>query len=79
MITEYKIKRCAYLNTLSLEEAFVRNGYKDTKFLQNKFLGITNGGQFCYEVMYFEEECEGNAYTKVFIDLDHNDMPIGDW
>lgn len=79
MITEYKIKLCAYLNTLSLEEAFERAGYKGTKFLANKFLGITNGGQFAYEVMYWEPECQGNAYTKVFIDLDHNDEPVGEW
>ncbi len=79
MITEFKIKRCAYLNTVSLEEAFERNGYKNTRFLQNKFLGITNGGEFCYEVMYFDDECNENAYTKVFINLDHNDQPVGEW
>lgn len=79
MITEFKIKRCAYLNTPSLEEAFVRAGYKDTKFISNKFIGITNAGQFCYEVMYFEPEVDENAYTKVFIDLDHNDEPVGEW
>ncbi len=77
MITEFKIKRCAYLNTLSLEEAFVRNGYKDTKFINNKFLGITNGGEFCYEVLWNNEGEEG--YSKVFIDLDHNDEPVGEW
>ncbi len=77
MITEFKIKRCAYLNTLSLEEAFVRNGYKDTKFINNKFLGITNGGEFCYEVLWDNEGEEGDS--KVFIDLDHNDEPVGEW
>jgi len=77
MITEFKIKRCAYLNTLSLEQAFERNGYKQTKFISNRFLGITNGGEFCYEVLWDNEGEEG--YSKVFIDLNINDEPVGEW
>ena len=79
MITEFKIKRCAYLDTITLEGAMQRNGYKDAKFTQNKFLGITNAGQFCYEVMYFDDEQDSYCYTKVFVDLDHNDEPVGAW
>lgn len=79
MISAFKINRCANLSTLMLEDAMVRNGYRDARFIQNKFLGITNAGQFCYEVLYWEPEVQENAYTKVFIDLNHNDQPIGEW
>lgn len=79
MITAYKIGLCAHLNTLSLEEAMVRGGNKFVQFIQSKFIGITNAQQFCYEVLYWEPEIEDNAYSKVFVDLNHNDEPVGEW
>jgi hypothetical protein len=43
-------------------------GYKKDKFNTAKFLGITNGGQFCYSVTYVEDGEECN--TKVFLNYD---------
>jgi len=29
-----------------------RAGYKEDSFVKSKFLGMTNGGQFCYQCTY---------------------------
>ncbi len=33
-----------------------QTGYKDAKFLDCSFVGITNGGDFCYSVTYKDYE-----------------------
>jgi len=33
-----------------------QSGYKDAKFLHCEFVGITNGGDFCYSVTYKDYE-----------------------
>ena len=33
-----------------------QTGYKDAKFLDCSFVGITNGGDFCYNVTYKDYE-----------------------
>jgi hypothetical protein len=72
MITDYKIKKCMYLSTAQLEKA-LNFMYPEDQVLQSKFLGITNGKQFCYEIGYNDEELGGLAFTKVFVDLDCNE------
>jgi hypothetical protein len=44
-------------------------GYKGPNFTACKFLGITNGGQFCYKAVYPVKE--GTDSTKVFLSYDH--------
>jgi len=78
MITEYKIRKLAYLDTQSLEKAVQKN-YPEDRFIQSKFLGITNGKQFCYEVLYFDLDMGENAYTKLFVDLDTSEEPVADY
>ena len=78
MITEYKIRKLAYLDVVALEKALQKNYPKD-RVLQNKFLGISNGGQFCYEIMYFDRDEDDNCYTKVFVDLDESEEPIAQY
>jgi len=78
MITDYKIKRCMYLDTPALEKALNFMHPKD-RIKESKFLGITNGRQFCYEILFFDENMGEDAYTKVFVDLDFNDVPYADY
>ena len=78
MITDYKIKRCMYLSTPELEKA-LNSMYPEDRLISSKFLGITNGKQFCYEVLYFDDNLGENAYTKVFVDLDYNDVPYAEY
>ena len=80
MITSFKIDKCMGLGTYALERAFARNGYSMTSFKDSKFLGITNAGQFCYEVLFFDEGgLEEDVFAKVFVDLNYNDEPVGEW
>lgn len=80
MITAYKIDRCMGLNTKGLQKAFERNGYSMVSFKESRFLGITNGNQFCYEVLFYDEGgLEEDVFAKVFVDLDINDQPVAEW
>ena len=45
----------------------------DYEFVGAKFLGLTNGGQFCYSVVYKAEGFEGTDSTKVFLTYDPAD------
>ncbi len=52
----------------SLSKALGATGYKDCKFDSAKFLGLTNGDQFCYSVTFVED---GQVQTgKVFVTYD---------
>jgi hypothetical protein len=53
-------------------------GYKGPEFTSSKFLGITNGGQFCYTVVYHVKG--GTDSTKIFLTYDPTaDRVIADY
>jgi hypothetical protein len=52
-----------------LTKAVQQAGYKDANFTSCKFLGITNGGQFCYMGVYPVKG--GVDSTKVFLTYNH--------
>jgi len=79
MITAFKINKCMGLDTRALERAMSRTGYKGVKFKDSNFLGITNGKQFCYEVLYFDDSIGEDAYTKVFVDLTAQDQVVAEY
>lgn len=78
MITADKIRKLAYLDTVKLEAALQKNYPKD-RVLTSKFLGITNGGEFCYQIQYFDQYSESNVLGKVFVDLDVSDEPVAQY
>jgi hypothetical protein len=78
MITAYKIKKCAGLDTRELEQALNFMHPEDT-IKDSKFLGITNSKRFAYEVLYFDNNLGEDAYTKIFVDLDFNEVPYADY
>ena len=78
MITADKITKLAYLSTIQLEAAIQKN-YPQDRFTTSRFLGITNGGQFCYEVRYFDLIEGEDCFTKVFVDLDCRDQPVAEY
>jgi hypothetical protein len=78
MITADRIRKLSYLDTQQVEQA-VRKNYPKDSFVSTKFLGITNGGQFCYKVKYFDKEMGIEQTTKVFVDLDANEQPVGEY
>jgi hypothetical protein len=53
-------------------------GYKGPEFSSCKFLGITNGGQFCYQAVF--QVKGGTDSTKIFLTYDHTkDQVIADY
>jgi hypothetical protein len=53
-------------------------GYKGPNFTSCKFLGITNGGQFCYLAVFHVEG--GTDSTKIFLTYNHaEDRVIADY
>jgi hypothetical protein len=68
MITADTLKTLTSFTTHGLAMALHHSGYKDAAFKTAKFVGITNGGQFCYTVTYTEYDAEQTG--KVFLSYD---------
>ena len=69
MITADKIQQLAYLGTQDLEQ-LIQQHYPEDRFITSKFLGITNGHQFCYGVTYKDPHYDQPQQSKVFVNLD---------
>lgn len=81
MITADKVKILAELGPKGLAVFLAQSGYSGCSFKTAKFLGITNGGQFCYQATYYDEAGTGETETtKVFLSYDHvNDSVTADY
>lgn len=67
MITVEKLKVLTTFPHSALQDTL---GVKEVVFTASKFLGITNGGEFCYSVVYRAPSFEGTDSTKVFLKYD---------
>jgi hypothetical protein len=65
MITAEQLKMMTSLTHHHIKDALGKKG-KDYELTGSKFLGLTNGGEFCYHVVYKIDEKERDS-TKVFI------------
>jgi len=65
MITADTLKTLTTFTAPALTRAINLAGYKEDKFTSAKFLGITNGGQFCYMVVFHVEG--GTDSAKVYL------------
>lgn len=63
-----------HLTTLSpkgIAQVLDKSGYSMCSFKTAKFLGITNGGEFCYRVTFHDEAGTGqDEVGKVFVRYD---------
>ena len=66
MITAEKLQTLITFTAPALQRALGKKA-KGYEFVGAKFLGITNGGQFCYSVVYRSEDFEGTDSTKVYL------------
>ena len=66
MITAETIRRCSYLDTISLEN-LIRKNYPRDRVHSVEFVGITTGEQFAYNFTYHEdgEVNRGRVYVTV--------------
>lgn len=68
MITAERLTALTTLGHVALSSAINEAGHKNDRFLAAKFLGLTNGNQFCYHVA--REGRDGELETaKVFLSL----------
>ena len=69
MITADTLKTLTTFTVRDLYRAATDAGYKGANFTSCKFIGITNGGQFCYQAVF--QVAGGTDSTKVFLDYNH--------
>ena len=67
MVLAEDIEILSTFTAADLTEGIRITGYKGDRFTSAKFLGISNGGQFCYSVTFREDGEEQR--TKVFVDV----------
>ena len=83
MITADTLKVLTTFTAPALTRAAADAGYNGPVFSSCKFLGITNGGQFCYMAVFQVEG--GTDSTKVFLNYNHAedrvfaDYQLTDW
>ena len=71
MILADTLKTLTTFTTHGLAMALHHSGYRDAAFKTCRFLGMTNGGQFCYHVTFHDEETQNEAAEgKVFLSYD---------
>ena len=69
MITADTLQTLTSFTAPALTRAAMDAGYKGPAFSSCRFLGITNGGQFCYTVVFHVQG--GTDSTKVFLTYNH--------
>jgi hypothetical protein len=81
MLTADKVKLLTTMGPTALKLTLASSGYTGQAFKSAKFVGITNGGQFCYQVTYFDDACTGkDEIGKVFVAYNHaNDSITADF
>ena len=78
MITADKLALLTNMPAVMLTCAAQLAGYNGPAFTSCKFIGITNGGQFCYTAVF--QVKGGTDSTKIFLTYDHaEDRVIADY
>ena len=69
MISVDTLRRCSWLDSLTLER-LIKQNHPKYSVLNSEFVGISNSGQFVYNIVYPEEN--ELKRTKIFVWLDTN-------
>jgi len=78
MITADTLETLTTYSPQYLTRAAQLAGYKGPDFSSCRFIGITNGGQFCYTAVF--QVKGGTDSTKIFLSYDHaEDKVIADY
>ena len=70
MITADTLKTLTTFTAKGLAGALANSGYSGWEIKSAKFVGITNGGQFCYSMTYDDRNGLGEQKGKVFLTYD---------
>jgi hypothetical protein len=80
MITAEKVNKLASLSTDQIEGALTTAGYsKSERVLQSKFVGITNGGDFCYQFTYKDNDSGLLSIGKLFVNINATGEIVADY
>lgn len=82
MITAEKITKLGYLNTEQLDNALQAMGYLTTMYdpiMESKFLGITNGGDFCYQFAYIDSDIKKLSTGKLFVSVNETGTVVAEF
>jgi len=67
MILAAELNKYTTLDRYELARVLARCGYTGESFKSVNFLGLTNSGDFCYSVKYFDDSGTGEATGKVYV------------
>lgn len=70
MITADTLATLTAFTAPALTRAIRDAGYKEDTFTSAEFVGMTNGGQFCYRVTYWDNIEGSEQLSKVFLNYD---------
>ena len=76
MILADTLKTLTSFGPKGLAVVLDKSGYSMCSFKSAEFLGITNGGDFCYKVTYYDDAGTGEEVGKVFVKYDHSNHSI---
>lgn len=76
MILADTLKLLTTMGTHMLATVLDKSGYKMCSFKKAEFIGITNGGEFCYKVTYHDDAGTGEEIGKVFVKYDQANHAI---
>ena len=80
MITAEKIKKLSNLSSAGLTQALTNAGYSKQEFiLDREFVGITNGGQFCYKFAYKDSDTGELSNGKLFVSINETGLIVADY
>jgi hypothetical protein len=71
MLTAERLESLIKLDKNGLVKLLANAGYTGASFKSAQFIGITNGGQLCYQVVYYDDAGIGEEVGKVFVTYDH--------
>jgi hypothetical protein len=67
MILAEELDKYTTIDRYELRNILARSGYTGMSFESVKFLGLTNSGNFCYKVTFFDDSDTGEQTGKVFV------------
>lgn len=77
MILADTLRLLTTMGTRDLARVLDASGYAMCSFKEARFLGMTNGGEFCYRVTYFDDAGSGeDEVGKVFVKYNTENQAI---
>jgi hypothetical protein len=65
MLLKSHVNELVNMDALTLSRIVRQSGYKDAKFDDCEFVGITNSGDFAYRASYYEDGAYD--FTKIYV------------